>query len=107
MKRFICKILILTMLALPYSLSAQAGMIATPGAAVERDTVSSLLARDDVQRSLAEFGVSPDEARKRVAAMTDDEARSLAGNVADAPAGGIIGLLLIVLLVILIVKVAR
>ena len=103
MKRFICKILILSMLALP----AQAGMIGTPEAAVERAAVSSLLARDDVQRSLAEFGVSPDEARKRVAAMTDDEARSLAGNVADAPAGGVIGLLLIILLVILIVKAAR
>jgi len=107
MKRFICKVLILSLLALPYSLPAQAGMIGTPEAVAERATVSSFLARDDVQRSLAAFGVSPDEAQKRVAAMTDEEARNLAGNVGEAPAGGIIGLLLIVLLVILIVKVAR
>lgn len=110
MKKLLCKLLILSILALPYSLPARASMIGTADALApahaERATVVSFLARSDVQRDLAAFGVSPTDAQERVVAMTDDEVRSLAGNVDSAPAGGIIGILLIILLVVVIVKVA-
>ncbi|MBE7416379.1 MAG: PA2779 family protein [Ideonella sp.] len=48
----------------------------------------ALLQRDDVMAALRERGVSPDEARARVAALSDREAALLAEQVDAVPAGG-------------------
>lgn len=46
------------------------------------------LDRAEVARGLAERGLSAEIARDRVAALTDDEARELAGRIDRLPAGG-------------------
>lgn len=64
--------------------------------------LDALLARADVQVQLERLGVSADDARARIAALTDDEAALLAQQVGDAPAGGIIGAILLVFFVLLV-----
>jgi hypothetical protein len=52
------------------------------------------------------LGLDAQVARDRVAAMTDDEVGTLAGKIHELPAGGVVGLLLVILLVVLIWVVA-
>jgi hypothetical protein len=46
------------------------------------------LDRADVAQALRERGVSPEAARERVAALTDEEALQVARHIDEAPAGG-------------------
>jgi len=65
--------------------------------------VLQVLARADVARELQAFGIDPALARERVAALSDDEARSLAGRIHALPAGAdAAGILLLVVVVALI-----
>ena len=68
---------------------------------LDRDQLAAALEREDVQASLEAYGVSPEEAAERVAALTDEEARELAQNIDALPAGGS-GTVTILLLVIII-----
>jgi hypothetical protein len=58
----------------------------SPGSAQAR--LADLLQRDDVVAALRERGVSPEQARERVAALTDGEAAQLAEHIDSAVAGG-------------------
>ncbi len=60
------------------------------------------LSRADVRAEMERQGVDPALAMERVAALTDDEAGRLAERINSAPAGGIIGALLTVFLVLLV-----
>src|SRR5690242_5123872 len=91
--RTICRVLILSMLLLPFS-SAQAAMMGTtqaiataPGAQAERAAVLSVLSRSEVSGQLQSLGLDPKTAADRVAAMSDQEVRSLAGKLDTLPAG--------------------
>ncbi|AXK39893.1 PA2779 family protein [Crenobacter cavernae] len=67
-----------------------------------RARVFEALSRADVVAELERQGVSPDQARDRVAALSDADARLLAEKVDQAPAGGIIGAILLVFFVLLL-----
>jgi len=71
---------------------ANAGMIGTDQVAsvasqADRNTVLQLLGRADVTSQLQSLGVDPASAKDRVAAMTDQEVRSLADRIQSLPAG--------------------
>lgn len=66
------------------------------------ERLADLLARSDVQAQLERLGVSAEDASKRIAALTDEEATLLAQQIDNAPAGGIIGAILLVFLVLLV-----
>jgi len=72
---------------------AHAGMIGTgeqiaiAGAQAERSTVLSVINRADVARSLQAYGVDLSTAQDRIAALTDEEVRSIAGKLDTVPAG--------------------
>jgi len=70
---------------------AQAGIISTDQAVAsaqsDRAAVLSLIGRADVARQLQALGVDPATAQERVAALTDEEVRSLAGKLQSLPAG--------------------
>ena len=55
-------------------------------------------------RSSSALGVAPEQVEARVAALTDAELRTLAGQMADLPAGGdalaVIGIVFLVLLIL-------
>src|SRR3954453_20902035 len=92
-RRFICRLLVVSTIVLPYSAHTQAGMIGTGQAigSVEapRGKVHSFMSRTDVQRQLAALGGEATAASERVNALTDAEALQLAGRIHTLPAGGV------------------
>jgi len=90
LKRALCRLLIVLMAWTPFQL-AYAGTISTDqaigSAQADRAAVLSLLQRSDVANQLQSLGVDPSTAKDRVAAMTDEEVRSLADRLQSVPAG--------------------
>jgi len=66
--------------------------------------VSALLARDDVRAALAARGVDSSQVEARVAALSDAEARQLADQLDQLPAGAsdVLGILFAVFIILLI-----
>jgi len=103
--RFICRILAAAMMVLP--LHAQAGVIGTEHAVAAdaqaaRAAVAGFVNRSDVASQLQALGLSPQAASERVAALSDTEVASLAGRIEALPAGGIAGILPVLVVVLLI-----
>ena len=90
--RMICRFLVVSMMLLPFQ-SIQAGMIGTDqmapvaSAQADRAAVLSLMSRSDVTSQLQTLGLDPKAAQDRVAALTDEEVRTLAGQLNSLPAG--------------------
>ena len=110
-RRFICRLLVLGSIMLPYSAHTQAALIGTEQAVArvqaqsERDKLRGFVARADVQNQLAAFGLSAAVASERVNALTDDEVQQLAGRIDSLPAGAVstAAALLVVLLLLLLI----
>ena len=66
-----------------------------------RQRIQALLARDEVRAEMIELGVDPDEAARRVDALTESELLTLAGRLDQLPAGE--GVLTTALVVVFIV----
>jgi hypothetical protein len=108
--RFVVYVLCLAMLNLGSPLVAQAELVTTLQA-VEASTraqdmaaVNAALAREEVRAQFEALGVEPAQIEARVAALTDAELRTLAGQMADMPAGAdalaVIGIVFLVLLIL-------
>ncbi len=111
-KRFLSAFLASSILFTGSIQTIQAAMISTAQVAdstfsvkstQDREKILSMLSRDDVQSELIVRGIDPVEAQSRVAALTDDEASTLASQLDKAPAGGsIIGAIVLVFFVLLL-----
>ena len=107
MKQILVRLLIVLMAWTPYQI-AQAGMIGTDQVVastsqVDRSTVMSFVSRADVAGQLTSMGLDPATAKDRVAAMTDEEIRYVAGKIDSMPAGADgAGLLLIIIIIAII-----
>jgi len=92
-KKATCCALVASMLALPMH-TASAGMIgaeqaAAQAAQLDRSAVLGALSRAETVAQLQQYGVDPQAARDRVAAMSDQEVHALAHDVQTAPAGAL------------------
>ncbi len=107
MKQTICRLLIVLMAWTPFQI-AQAGMIGTDqvvaaASQADRGTVLNFVSRGDVTSQLQAMGLDPATAKDRVAAMTDEEVRYIAGKIEAMPAGADgAGLLLLIIIIALI-----
>jgi hypothetical protein len=107
-KRFVASVLIASTTLMGLPLTAQASIVSTDesmsvaSADANRDKVTAFLAREDIRSALQAQGVSGDAATDRVKAMSDAEVSQLASRVDQAPAGGILGLIFTVFIVLLI-----
>jgi hypothetical protein len=92
---------------------AQAALVGTEQvvdpsqAETNRAYVAAFVAREDVRDEMRKMGVDPDEARRRVAVMSDVEIQRVAARINEAPAGqgaagAIIGALVTIFIVLLI-----
>ena len=84
---------------------AQGVVSADVQAASQRAHVLSYLDRPEVVAGLTERGVSADEARSRVAALTDGEVMQLAHTLDTAPAGadgGVLGVIVLIFVLLLV-----
>lgn len=92
--------------------AARAALVATEQAAAadtraQRAKVTAFLAREDVRSQMRSLGVSPEEAEKRVASLSDAEVAEVAGKLDKMPAGQggfgtVIGAAVLIFLVLLI-----
>ena len=90
--KFICRILMVSMILLPFQ-TVYAGMISTDKVAAasaaqsERAAVLATITRADVSSQMQAQGLDPKLAAERVNAMSDQEVHTLAGKLDSAPAG--------------------
>ncbi|MCW5580074.1 MAG: PA2779 family protein [Luteimonas sp.] len=110
-KRLLSVLLIVSLSGVTTVHNAQAAMVSTeqvaqaaaaPQAGTHQARLDDMLARAEVQAELQRYGVTEEQARERIAALTDEEAAALVQQVDDAPAGGIIGAILLVFFVLLL-----
>jgi hypothetical protein len=100
------------MLSGPYQ-SAMAAMIGTEAvvdserAQNAREYLKTFLAREDVKSALVSQGIDPQEAQNRIDSLTEEEARLVADQLDQMPAGGgfFSTLLIVVFLVFVILLV--
>lgn len=113
LKQTLAALLIVSTTHVSFVQTAQAAMVGTEAVAQAsqggarsaddaRSHLNEAFARADVQARLQALGVDTSDARERVAALTDDEALRLAGEIDKAPAGGIIEVILFVFFVLLV-----
>ncbi len=90
--KMICRLLIASLMLFQFP-GAHAGMVgaeqvlAVSSAEGHRGVVQAALNRAEVSGQLQALGVDPQQARARVAAMSNDEVRTVAGRVEALPAG--------------------
>lgn len=114
-RRSCVALLSLSVIALGLQQPALAGVVGTADAVAAtrsngaRATVDATLARADVRAGLAAMGVDPAELDGRLAALSDEEIASLAGQIESTPAGGdalaVIGIVFVVLIILELVGV--
>lgn len=103
MKRTLSALFLSFVLVAP---QVQAGMIATekalPG---DRARLNTLIERPEVAQQLEKMGIPADQAKERVAAMSEAEVASIAGKLDSAIAAGAMSNtdLIIVLLIVLLI----
>ena len=107
LKNAICQVLIVLMAWTPFQW-AQAGMIGTgqvvaSTAQADRAAVLSFVSRADVASQLQSFGIDASSAKDRVAAMTDQELRYIAGRIDSMPAGASNSGWIVVIIIVLVI----
>lgn len=109
----LCLMISFTLVELPI-MKAQAGMITTSEVVQDmtraqgEKTVHEFLDRKDVQDQLVKLGVQPEEASRRIAALSESEVKKLATDIEQAQLGGDLGgVLILVLLILLIIYFAK
>jgi len=106
-------VILMVLLTVPYQ-TVLAAMIETETALEistagqkARDHIKTILAREDAQAVLRAQGIDPFEAMARVDSLTDAEARRVADQIEDLPAGGsflvtfllVVGIIVIILII--------
>lgn len=111
LQRFLAVVLSVSLINVAAVQSVHAGLVTTEQvarlaneeqAASGHARLTAALSRSDVRAAMERQGVDPALAVERVSALTDDEAGRLAEQINSAPAGGIIGALLLVFFVLLV-----
>ena len=64
-------------------------LVAPSQAEADRARVAAFVAREDVRAEMRKMGVDPDEAKRRVAVMSDVEIQRVAAQIDTGIAGGI------------------
>ncbi len=110
LKKIFVHTLITAFVFLGFTQSVQAALISTEqvvavsAAQQNRAKIAATLQRPEVQAELQKMGVSNEEARARVAALSDAETASIAHQVDSLPAGGdgIVGALIFIFVLLLV-----
>ena len=95
-----------------YSLPAYSGIVTTEQLiqeqleSLDKQSLVSMLDREEVRQQLVDRGVDPDYAKQRIAALSDQQISEIKANIDEMPAGsGVVGILIAVLLVLVILDV--
>lgn len=110
LKKILAHTLITSLVCLGFTQSVQASMIGTEqvvtaaAAQKNRAKVEAAFKRADVQAALMARGINMSDASARVAALSDDEAATVAHQIDTLPAGGdgILGTVVFIFVLLLI-----
>ena len=110
LKKLFVHTMITALVFVGFTQTVQAAIVSTEqvvtvaAAEQNRAKVAATFERADVQAELQKMGVSTDEARARVAAMSDAEAASVANKIDSLPAGGdgIVGAIVFIFVLLLV-----
>lgn len=110
LKKMFVHTMITALVFVGFTQTVQAAMISTEqvvsaaAAQQNRVKIAATFDRADVQVELQKMGISADEAKARVAALTDAETVSIAHRVDSIPAGGdgIIGAIIFIFVLLLV-----
>ena len=106
-------VVLMVLLTVPYQ-SVLAAMIETEATLnitvkgqEDRDRIKTILAREDAQAVLRAQGIDPLEAMARVDSLSDAEARRIADQIEELPAGGgffttfliVVGIIVVILII--------
>ncbi|ODS62947.1 MAG: hypothetical protein ABS41_07145 [Arenimonas sp. SCN 70-307] len=78
--------------------------VAVESRAAQEAQVREALAREDVARMMVEMGVDPSDVDGRIASLSDAELAQLHGQLEELPAGGVLAVLGIVLVVLIVLE---
>lgn len=73
---------------------------------IDKQRLLLSLEREEVKAALVSKGVDPDRARERVASLTQEEVQLLNQQMEEMPAGGVLGVILAILLILLLTDIA-
>ena len=104
--------ILMVLMSVPYqpALAAMVGtetMIDIARGQEAREYVNTMMARKDVQATLIDHGIEPKEAKARIDSLSNAEVIQLADKIEQLPAGGDLGILsalIIILLLVIILK---
>ena len=91
-----------------YAPKASAALVTTDRIAVDAgNSIRSVdVARQEIRARLTGLGVDPVEAEARVAALSDSEAVNVHDQLEELPAGGVLGLIALILVIFIITDAA-
>lgn len=70
---------------------------------IDRQSLTQMLERKDVQQALTDMGVSKEEVQARIQSLTPSELASFKQQLADAPSGeGVVGIIVLFLVIFII-----
>jgi len=87
-------VILMVLLTVPYQsvlaamVETEATLAITAAGQEARNTIKTILAREDAQAVLRAQGIDPLEAMARVDSLSDAEARRIADQIEELPAGG-------------------
>jgi uncharacterized small protein (DUF1192 family) len=105
MHKLLAAVMLMTTLLSGY---AQAGMVPTQdlvnhgSESYSQQQLQTALASDELRTQLSELGVDADQLSDRIASLTPAEINQLNAELAEQPAGGILGVVLAVFVVFVI-----
>lgn len=111
-QRFLSKLVLVVSLASFLSAPLQAAVVSSTDllqqqqSQIDRDTLLQALERDDVKNALISQGVDPQQAKERVKHMTPAEVAALNQKIDEMPAGGILGAILLILVILIFTDMA-
>jgi hypothetical protein len=106
-------VVLMVLLTVPYQsvlaamIETEATLDITAAGQQARNQIKTILAREDAQTVLRAQGIDPLEAMARVDSLTDTEARRIADQIEELPAGGnffvtfilVVGIIVIILII--------
>ena len=98
----LCPMLVLGMSQASAAVFSSEQVIANQQFNFNKQQVLSYVDSAEVQNKLIELGVSPADAKQRIANMTAEELNALNSQMNEMPAGGIVGVVVTVLVVVVV-----
>jgi len=98
----LCPMLVLGMSQASAAVFTSEQVIANQQFNFNKQQILSYVDSAEVQNKLIELGVSPADAKQRIANMTAEELNALNSQMNEMPAGGIVGIVVTVLVVVVV-----